>query len=426
MSIKVIKETLDVINHLQWYTSEKLQQIQNNKLRDVIAYHGKFSPWFGDRVKIEELNPQGFLAQIPLTTRQDVISAGDRFFATEVPKEHGKVGTTKSSGSTGEPVVIRATDVVSTMFHALNIQEIMWHRRNLKSRMAVVKAGNFETKVHKSWGQPHDSFGETGEFLLINGQTDIAEQDRLLRDFKPDVFMCYPSNLKALLLLWKENPLPFRLTHIKTLGETVSDELRKLCGDILKMRIEDSYSSQEVGTIANQCPQTGLYHTADENLIVEILGDDNLPVKIGESGRVVVTDLHNYATPLIRYVTGDYAIRGGKCSCGRGLGTLQKIQGRERNLIVRADGSRYWPQVGMYQFDKLDFVIRRYQVIQHDRENIEYKIMIDAPLTPEQESAFLDIVQTALGSEFKISINVVDDFPYAKNGKFEEFICKVQ
>ena len=312
------------------------------------------------------------------------------------------------------------------MFHALNIQETMWHRRDISSRMCVIKAGQHETKEYPSWGQPYDSFGKTGASLVINGQTDIAEQDRLLREFKPDILMCYPSNLKALLLLWKDNPIPFRLIHLRSLGETVSDDLRKLAGEVLKIRIEESYSSQEVGTIANQCPRSGLYHTADPNLIVEVLDDDNMPVKVGETGRVVITDLHNYASPMIRYVTGDYAIRGGKCNCGRGLLTLQKIQGRERNLILRADGRRYWPQVGMYQFDQLDFQIRRYQVIQHDRENIEYKIQTDAELTAEQRVKFLEVVQTALGSEFTITITRVDSFPYAPNGKFEEFICKVQ
>ena len=77
------------------------------------------------------------------------------------------------------------------------------------------------------------------------------------------------------------------------------------------------YSSQEVGYIALQCPENESYHIQAENVLVEILDDDGLPCEPGEVGRVVVTALHNLATPLLRYDIGDYAEVGSPCSCGR-------------------------------------------------------------------------------------------------------------
>ena len=424
--VKPIRDLLDTVNHLQWYTPEKLSQIQLRKFMDLVHYHKKHSPFFAERTKDIDLSPMGLLGRLPILKRADLQAAGNKFFATEVPKEHGNIGEVKSSGSTGEPVVIKATNVTATFFHAFNIQEMMMHNRDPRMKAASIKANITETKVYEKWGMPLDAFfGETGRSLAIKGSTDIVEQDRLLREFKPELLTVYPSNLSALLDIWEENPIDWKIQHIKSMGETLSDTIRQRVTKILGIKVEDTYSSQELGTIAIQC-STGLYHTMDQNLLVEVLDDNYKPVKQGEIGRVVVTDIHNYASPMIRYETGDYAVRGGRCKCGRGLQTLVEVRGRERNLILRADGTRYWPLVGMYQFDDLDFKIRRYQVIQLDRKIIEYKIVTDAPLSAEQEEALLAVAQSALGAEFTIKINRIDAFPYAKNGKFEEFICLAQ
>ena len=53
---------------------------------------------------------------------------------------------------------------------------------------------------------------------------------------------------------------PRSLRHIKSIGETVSDDLRERVRQATGLPVEDLYSSQEMGTIAIQCPGNGLYH----------------------------------------------------------------------------------------------------------------------------------------------------------------------
>jgi phenylacetate-CoA ligase len=429
--IEALKNLTNTLNQLQWYTPKKIKETQTNKLKALVSHHVKNSEWFLEKIRISKLQPKDIsvdnIAALPLLFRRDIQSAGDTFFAREVPKEHGKVGTVKTSGSTGEPVVIKATNIVAQFFHALNYQEILWHKRDFKLRMVTIRAGQHENKELPHWGAPYNLLHETGPALPLNIETDINEQDRLLRDFKPEILMVYPNNLKALLDIWESNPPNFKLKHLKTIGETVSDSLRQRVKSLFGLDIEDVYSSQEVGSIANKCPDSDLYHTMDTNLIVEVIDDEGNPVTAGSIGRIVITDLHNYASPMIRYVIGDYAERGPECSCGRGLLTLKKIMGRERNLIIQPDGSRYWPMVGMYQFDELDFIIRKYQVIQHDRENIEYKIVTDEPITLKQSVDLINIAKKALGDHFTYKVTRYDkEWPLPPNGKFEEFVCKVE
>ena len=423
---KPLRDTLDILNHLQWYTPERMEVIQTHKLRQLVAHHVNTSPFFQQRIKESGLTPQDIdsahMERLPILSRQDIISAGDSFFSTNVPASHGNVGEVKSSGSTGEPVKIKATAMVSTFFHCYNMQEVAWNKRDVKSRFAVVKAGKFETQLYDRWSHP--LFKETGPMQVINIYTDIKEQARILAEFRPDVISVYPSNLDALMDYWDEHGGAPEFKHIKTVGETVHDKLRERVKKKFNLKIEDVYSSQELGSIAMPCEQ-GLYHTTDQNLIVEILDEAGVPVAEGETGRVVVTDMHNYASPMIRYDNGDWAVRGGKCSCGRGLKTIQKVMGRYRNLLKRPDGTRHWPQVGMYEFDQLSFKIRRYQLIQHTLTDIEYRVQVDELLNDEQKSELIRIAQAALGDEFAITVNdTTDIWPAAPNGKHEEFICR--
>ena len=428
--INDIKNLSTELTHMQWYTQQRLQKLQDNKLKALVAWHAKHGEWFRNRLISADCKPADIrrdnMTALPITSRQDVIAAKQRFFAAEVPKGHGKPGEVQSSGSTGEPVVVKCTDVVSLFFHANNHMEVDWHRRDRKLRMAAVRAGKLPTAEHANWGMPHAALAETGPCLIVNNNTDVKEQARLISEFGTEILSCYPNVMDALMTEWQAtNTLP-KLKHFKSIGETASDAFKARVREVMGIGVEDSYSSQELGTIANQCAADGLYHTMDYNLIVEVLDEKGNEVGEGETGRVVVTDLHNYASPLVRYDTGDWAVRGGACECGRGLLTLKKIQGRTRNLILRADGSRYWPMVGMYNFNELSFQILRYQVIQTDATTMEYHVLVEANLTGLQRQELKDIANRALGDEFDIVIkDHLTPWPAAPNGKHEEFICRV-
>jgi phenylacetate-CoA ligase len=96
------------------------------------------------------------------------------------------------------------------------------------------------------------------------------------------------------------------LKQLRTFGEVLSDETRELCQRAWQVGIADLYSSEEAGSIAVQC-EHGAYHLQSENLLVEIIDDHGAACLPGEIGRVLITTLHNFAMPLIRYEIGDYA-----------------------------------------------------------------------------------------------------------------------
>src|ERR1700743_617902 len=159
-----------------------------------------------------------------------------------------------------------------------------------------------------------------------------------------------------------------------------------------------------------------------ESLIVEVLNTDGARCREGETGRLGITDLRNTARPLIRYDIGDYGEVGPPCPCGRGLPTLTRILGRERNLILMPDGTRHWPLVGFHKFRKIA-PIAQYQFIQHTREDIELRLVTERPLTGQDEDGLRMLVQKALGHPFALRFVYFEErIPTPESGKFEEFV----
>ncbi len=413
----------------QWLTQAVLAENQVRQLNALAEHHKRHTPSFAARLKaagVSYLNSLDRLRQIEPLSRHDAQTLGDRFFAAQVPNRHLPVGVAKTSGATGEPVTVKKTAINRLFWSAYTIRDHLWHGRQFGNRMSSIRANISKYVDAKDWGAPVRNLFSTGEAQGIPITTDIREQLRLLRKFRPELLIVYPNNLAAFATIWEKEGFDLAtLRHVKTIGETVHDDLRARVKKITGLAIEDNYSSQEAGSIAIQCPSSGLYHIMAEALIVEVVNEEGKPCRESEIGRVLVSDLHNLATPLIRYDIGDYAEVGPQCSCGRGLPTLKRILGRERNLVHLPDGSRNWPLVGFHSFDTVA-PVRQYQLIQTAINELEFRIVTDREIGKDQEEGLIKIVQQALKHPFKTKIiQSRERLPVAPNGKFEEFVCKV-
>jgi phenylacetate-CoA ligase len=184
------------------------------------------------------------------------------------------------------------------------------------------------------------------------------------------------------------------------------------------------YSAEEMGYMALQCPEHEHYHVQSENVLLEVLRDDGAPCGPGETGRVVVTPLHNFAMPLFRYANGDHAEVGPPCPCGRGLPVLSRIMGRSRNMLRLPDGSSHWPSFPSETW--IDIApIRRLQLVQHGLQAIEARIVAERDLDADEEVRLVAALRGTLGYPFDISVTRVEAIGRSGNYKFEDFICRI-
>lgn len=425
--VSLIK-SLETTQHL---SAPELQRCQRIQLEVLAGYAARHSPFFAGRLRRASLRPAdlgkpGALQRLDVLHRRDIQKAGTALRCAEVPPRHVPLNKGETSGSTGEPVVVLRTALNRLFWMAMTMREHLWNARNFALRSTSVRASIPALAYKDDWGPPANLLFKTGRSQGIPITADAARQAAWISDFDPAYLLHYPSSLAALCDHCEKHAVKFAgLKQIRGIGETLPPALRSRTQKILGAKIVDTYSSNEAGVIAAECPVSGLYHIMAENLLVEIVDGKGQACARGEIGRVIITDLHNFATPLVRYDIGDYAEVGEPCPCGRGLPTIKRILGRERNLVVMPDGTRHWPLVGFGAFRDVAPVLQ-YQLVQHDSQNIEMRLVVETKLTLAEEGRLQHIVQGALGHPFTVRFTYfAGSIPRGAGGKFEEFMCLV-
>ena len=413
----------------QWLSSIEIATRQAAQLATLVDFHARHTPAFAARLADARLCPGDIsdaadLARLPELSRAMVQSTMHRTPEAAMPPMHLPTGTVNTSGSTGEPVELQRSSLNRLHWLAMSVRFHLWAEGDLGARLAVIRANVATHGAVADWGAPMNLLWRTGPMLLIDIETDIDTQLDMLADFAPDSVIIYPTNLAALhdAMSARGITLP-SVKHWRTLGETLTGDLREHIAIDGDAPVIDCYSCEEAGYLAVQCPDhPALYHVMSETVLIELVDDAGQPVVDGDIGRVVLTDLHNLAAPVIRYAIGDHAMAGPPCPCGRGLPTLRRIMGRTRNMIVKPDGSRHWPLTGYKQFRRIA-PIRQYQFRQHAPMAIEVRLVTDRPLTPAEEAALTAHIQWKLRHPFAINYRYFTGrLPTGHNGKFEEFV----
>lgn len=415
----------------QWLSAEEIAAGQRAQLGNLATYFHAQSNWFRNRIAKAGLTPEdiaqpGGLKKLPPITRREAQAE----FATQpthfLPEGHGPVSQVNTSGSTGEPVIVWKTAISQLDWLSVTMRYYRWGNPDFTGRLAAIRALMKRDGEYPDWGAPMSQFGRTGPMIAIEIATDVDRQIDMLRAYQPDRLIIYPSNLDTLTtaLEARGETLP-TIRNIWTLGETLHAATRERTKDFWGLALFDTYTSEEFGYIAVQCPTGGLYHTVDEMLIVEVVDQTGAPCPPGTVGRVLVTDLRNHATPLFRYEIGDYAQAAEPCACGRGLGTLKRIMGRERNMIRNPDGTRYWPMTGYKRYREIAPILQ-YQIIQHSLERLEMRLVTERALSKAEEASLRAHLRTIFTFQFAIDFTYHQGrLPTGPNGKFEEFVSKI-
>jgi phenylacetate-CoA ligase len=205
--------------------------------------------------------------------------------------------------------------------------------------------------------------------------------------------------------------------------EKISAGQRGLIEKTFNAPVCDCYASRELGTIACQCPDGGM-HVAESRYLEIVRNDEVAPP--GQMGEVVVTSLHQYAMPFIRYKLGDIAILDpNPCPCGRGSPVLQDVSGRICDFIVTSAGR-------ISQGDLFTHLLRvrpevvRYQVYQQDLHHIEVRLVCDKPVDDDWIKKLDYEIRENLDPTMHIDIKFFDAIPPSPSGKYRNIISEVK
>lgn len=406
----------------QWLSAEALREQQDRQLGALLDHARRHCAFYRQRL------PNGLASwhEIPLLTRADLQTQADAIRASVYPRAHGKTFDIATGGSTAEPVTVRRTALTQLFWQAATLRDHLWHRRDLAATMAIIR--QFPQAVDETKPGRWGGVLRSGPAWHLPISTDVETQLRWLQKVDPHILLTYPANLDALLTHMRHEGVTLaRLREVRTVSGTVTAALRERCRQVLGVPLTDLYSAQEVGVIALQCPDSGLLHVQSEHLLVEVLDDQGQPCREGEIGQVVVTDLHNFAMPLIRYALRDWAEVGPACSCGRGLPTLRRVVGRTRNMAMSPEGKPFWPVLDTKQILNAIPHLRQYQFEQTAENAITVRLVCAPAPSPEQLQKFQATLEQMLGHAYRWTWQVGDaPLPLSASGKFEEFISSIR
>jgi len=420
----------------QWWPPESLREHQFGQLEVLLRHAAKTVPFYQARFAaagfdhMAGVTPETW-ARLPILTRTEVRESLAALTSRGLPKSHGKTAEITTSGSTGTPIKTLSTALTGVFWTALTIRDHLWRRRDLSKTFAYLRRDSGGGATYPEgirsdrWRGASGSVFATGPGALLSITTPVEQQAEWLQRMDPDYLSTHPSNLAELLVTCERQGVELsRLREVQTVSEVLDPATRELCRRLWGVPIADVYSAQEVGYIALQCLEHEHYHAQAESALVEIVDDEGRPCGPGATGRIIVTPLHNFATPLIRYEIGDYAEVGEACGCGRGLPVLAQVMGRARNMLTLPSGQRFWPFLGgrtLYDIAPLN----QYQLVQKSTELIEVRLVVGRALTDGEEERLREAILSRLGHPFELRFAYHDRIPRSAGGKYEDFRSEI-
>jgi phenylacetate-CoA ligase len=412
----------------------ELRRHQFRQLEALLAHAAVHAPYWREVLPASGVRPGSPLTEeiwrrIPVLSRAALQQHGEAMRARSVPAFHGAVHKTSTSGSTGSPVTVLKTELSLLMFEAIALRDAFWQRRDFAGTLAIVYSmgGKIPRDGRRlaHWNQAIGSTLAGGPAVIFENTRPVPDLARALARLDPDYLMIYPTLLAELAREAGRQGLRFpSLAGIVTYAEHLGEDVRAAAAARFGVRIADIYSSEETGYLALQCPDGPGYHVQSEAVLLEVLNENGAECAPGEVGRVVVTPLHNFALPLIRYDIGDLAEAGAACACGRGLPVLTRILGRNRNLLQAPDGTRFWPRFTPL-YEELNLPIRQFQVIQRAPERLELKLVTARPLAAAEEEQARAMLRRLCRHDYAVEITYHAAIPRGPGGKFEDFISEV-
>lgn len=366
---------MQFVMDIEYRTPDEIKEFQEGLLREALVYlkgHSRYYQRLFDRyeIDIDKIRHLEDLVKIPFTEKKDLQLFNEDFLCCD---KSAVVDYVTTSGTLGDPVTFGCTEK--------DLRRLAFNEKK-SFECAGVGPGNIVqlmTTLDKRFMAGLAYFlgiRELGASVIRVGNGIPELQWDTIRRLRPDTIMCVPSFILRLIQYAEEHGIDYRNSSIRRIigiGEGLRDQNFEL--NLLGKSIKDkwdvdlfaTYSSTEMGATFSECECGQGGHVHPELIIVEIIGDDDLPVPDGEIGEVVVTTLGVEGMPLLRFRTGDIAAKKTEqCACGRWSYRLTPLVGRKNNMI-KLKGTTLYPPAVNDVLDNAEYV-QNYVVVVRESE----------------------------------------------------------
>jgi phenylacetate-CoA ligase len=398
---------------------------QNRQLTNLLKHAHDRSAFWRKRMPSRMIN-HGIMKYLPVQSREDV--------ATQVSSEGSLIengsaapaSTYASTGSTGTPVKIYVSQenkyyngirsLAQFFFDDLSLDK-NWVQIIPPTSLAELETGSRNVRTSVSWAGTLGKVFKNGPLKkIVYKHDDKALIKELLKE--PLGYLLSPSRYMEVLIQGGGIDL------IKKLGIELWFHLSDYRDPELVDQLKDvgvpslsNYSAAEIGPIAFECAKhQDYFHVAHTNVIVEC--DDKLTVSYKDRSlaRLLITHLHSYATPIIRYDVGDFGQLEQTCPCGHDGPTISNIFGRGKHFLRLPNGNLRPFYLSTRLLQQV-VALKECCIRQTDRQTIKVEIGGRENLTLDEENKLKEIMIMATDPAFTIDISPVQQIDWSSNPK---------
>lgn len=426
------KKVLAEIEKSQWYSAEELGNLRLSLLRKMLVHCYENVPYYQESFRKvsfypQELKDEAELSAIPIITRQDILKNS----GSMVAKNFAKLKLRKhfTSGTTSSPLMFYEDWYAVRRSYAFWMRFRKWFgfspwaaRATFGGRVVVPR----EQKKPPFW-----RYNKVENQMVFSSfhisEKNVAAYVDALSSFSPFVIEGYVSSIYTLAKYINSiNNTKICPVAVQTTSETLFDFQRYEIEKAFGCKVYNQYGHGEKAAFISQC-EFGSLHISDEHGFIEILSDKQNTYP-DETGKLIVTGFNNRVMPLIRYDTGDIAVKGAKitCECGRGLTVVESVEGRVLDILIMPDGGTIPPTALTLLFDKVTAMdIHEAQVIQKELSVIVIKLVKRSQSSGIDISLLEQDLRSMMGNSVKIHFEFVDNIPRTTQGKYRFVISEI-
>ena len=404
-----------------------LDRYRDARVRAIVQHAYEHVPYYRELFDVHGVDSRAVhgvadLSAIPTTSKQD-LQAREEPALIARGLDARRLIVRRTTGSTGQPLHIRRTWSEERLLGAFRwraLRALGWKvtDRHVEIEEPLAHDANDLRAVHAV-------FERMG--LLRQTRIDaLAAADQIahdLRTARPDVLCGYAGVIAHLSdVVGAEGLAGVCPRFVATHSDTLTDRMRAAIGRVFRAPVYEIYDCNEFNLIAWQCAETGALHVCDDSVVLEVLADGS-PVAPGERGEAVITALHSFAMPFIRYRIGDVIVQGdAACACGRGFSTIRAVQGRMFDYFPLADGRVVHPYELIAILDRTAPWLLRYRMTQERRDHLTVEVVARAAAGNGAIDALRSALTSFLGPQVTLEVVLRDQLPLEGSAKLR--ICR--
>jgi phenylacetate-CoA ligase len=400
--------------------SGAVRRLQERQLIRIGAHARAHVPYYHDLFRSAGFGPDDpltleALPALPLTSKDRLRELS----AAEITADNvdlSRCVSHASSGTTGIPLTTPFTRADNTMMNLGWFRAQSYGGRRPWHKLA---AFNRQPPVPRT-PSSYERFG-LWRRLELSSWDEPRTWVEALSEWRPDFLMGNVNILKILAEALTANGKRLSLRGIFHCSELLDGTSRRLLEERMGCGVLDFYGSREAGCIAWECPVCAGYHIASDLVVVEILKEGR-PAAPGESGEVVVTNLHSHALPFIRFRQGDFAVLSEREPvCGVSLPLLERIEGRILDALVLPGRGRISPHLVFHLLDPLPG-LARWRIIQVDPMRLRVECEPGGAEPSELRARVEAGLRHLVPSEVSLDIVILDRIPVPPGQKFRPVV----